>query len=930
MKQWITLFREEGWGRFLLTGAAVALAVWLAAMAGLFLPLDGLLYDLVVNTSIDAGLSVPPARVMLVEIPPSSPGLDEQSRLRLLQTFSKYNPRLILFNFFQGDISLPELKRIRDAASVPVVFGVLAANENGAGVISGRDWQTRIQPFQDAGIDVGAVGLPASGFGIYRHQHASFALGDGGDRVRALEVAATRLYSSLREKGKQSKQSPSSPSLPVQDYFVRFRGEPGSLPRVSLDRVLQDDLVAQLVAGRCILVGRGRDSGTPGLYTPTTSRDESPMSLLEFQGHALNTLINDLDGRTRVVSLGVGLKLSIFLLITLTSLPLYHRLFMRMASWLTLLLLVGYLGLAYGAFLFLAVWLPVGEMLILQAILFISSIQSKNVTADRGFQDLLMDMNGKLRERYYPTSIYRVKEHWAQVIAMVTQTLSLNRLIFLERVPGDHRVREVESFNCSFSDIDERRRDFHRFPYSEAIKSNGPLLVSEKRPYLRVDNREEEQYLVPLGFGGDILGFWAFGVRGNTARSIPDFLTLIRDYAFIIGELLYNRQEIQSRESRGGKLLHYLAIEREQEAYRALKQTIAFLKRRFDNLANLFNGLTSHTIVYDLFGRVLEANQGMLALLKDMSLAPYDLTSTDLVSRMTGMSRDETQQMLRRVINNRKTISFMVELREKHYTLHLRPLEFNASTEDLLDPSPFGISGIVCELVETTSMVEIHEMKEQLATQLSGSVAVQLDELLALVDTLEPIEEDVKVLSACKAKIHNMTATIERCQAFISKTTDLRNYEQAIPVNPMRSIRLALEHLKEAAREQQVTFDTALDDFPGYVHAMTGFLRHVFEHILIILIKDTAQKGTVYVRMEQEDDWVRTTIHNQPGGMGIPGEKLQDQLFGPDEAIATKMSPDMRNMRESVEWIRSWGGVLEVESELGQGTRFVLDLARFT
>jgi len=80
----------------------------------------------------------------------------------------------------------------------------------------------------------------------------------------------------------------------------------------------------------------------------------------------------------------------------------------------------------------------------------------------------------RLQDYMLPPDFYKLDEHWGQVITFVDQTLNLNRVIFLEKVEGDHRVREVQALRCSLDDIDERRRDFERVPYSDAIAEGGP------------------------------------------------------------------------------------------------------------------------------------------------------------------------------------------------------------------------------------------------------------------------------------------------------------------------------------------------------------------------------------------------------------------------------------------------------------------------
>lgn len=103
---------------------------------------------------------------------------------------------------------------------------------------------------------------------------------------------------------------------------------------------------------------------------------------------------------------------------------------------------------------------------------------------------------------------------------MVRQSLDLGWLIFLERPPGQHHVREIAALNCQFADIDERRRDYRRAPYSDAIAEN--RLIRLRRLFLKLDPGMD-QYMTPLTFGGEVLGFWAMGIAPEKSRLLPDF-----------------------------------------------------------------------------------------------------------------------------------------------------------------------------------------------------------------------------------------------------------------------------------------------------------------------------------------------------------------------------------------------------------------------
>lgn len=245
---------------------------------------------------------------------------------------------------------------------------------------------------------------------------------------------------------------------------------------------------------------------------------------------------------------------------------------------------------AWLALVFLRLWLPLTELILLQAVLCVFQVRYKSVREDRTLRRLVLETSARLQRRIMPASVTSPDQHWAQVLEMIRQTLSLNRLIFLERTERTApRVKEVKALNCSLSDIDEQRRDCRRPPYTAAIKEGGPVLVEA---FLKPALQGERQYVAPLVYAGEVLGFWAFGILEKEVAQLERYPELIRDFGAQLSELLYarlSREREQKRE--GGLLLQILRMERATRVHRTLERLVTFLDRRLGGLERVFDGL---------------------------------------------------------------------------------------------------------------------------------------------------------------------------------------------------------------------------------------------------------------------------------------------------------------------------------------------------
>lgn len=876
--------------------AAPAL-VWLLSLAGLLDAFSGGAYDGLMR--LNARLRREAARVVLVELDPQQ-ALGEPVYRRMLDLLDSLGARKVAFTFLPADVS-PAF--YAEAVRRGVVFGRPVVPDP-------DDPDLRRLADPPAGVELpdgsfGLVAAPPGSGGVHRRAHAHLSVGPR--RYPALEIAAAEGSGAAR------------PPAAVDAYLVYFSGGPGSLPAASLERLLSGALVSELVQGRTALVGPVLAPAHPGLHTPTTS-DAQTMSLLEVQGHALDTLLSGRIPR----KLGALAALLVLMVLTLPTLLLYQRLEVRLASWLTLGLLALHALLAALLFSSLRVFLPVVELMLAQGLLFLLALRGKALLTSLAIDSLLQHLSARLRERLWPTSFYVSPEHWSQVINMVNQTLDLNRVIFLERVEADHRVREIKALNCSLEDIDEKRRDYERTPYSTAIEAQRPIRV---KGYLKRLETDEEQYLAPLAFAGEILGFWAFGVEPDKAAAIPLFDSVVRDFGDQISELLYHRQRVLKEQSAGSLLLRLMRLQRELELYRALSRTMALVERRLGRVESLLDDLSTAAIMYDLFGRVLEANTRMLDLLRVEGLAPYTMTALDLVAALTGHGPAQCRRFLRQVIIEKAPVSLPVALAGgRSFALSLRALQARDRQGDPDEAAPFQLTGILCELVDTTSLSRLYDVKthlmQRLGVQLRSDLAALELSASRLATRELPEQEGREAASSVHERVVAALATIDECRQYLDRDSDSAGAER-FPVDPCTPLERALEGLQPSARARGLTIERVQPKVLSPVFASPTRLQDVFGSVLGHLAEDALGGTPMRIQVQEDTSWVTFSFGNR--GFGMPNERFQAWLFSDEDGG----SDAARKLRTAIRWVRDWGGAVEAESEVGSGTRIRLRFQRF-
>ncbi len=885
----------------LLTAVLVTL---LYAFTGLFRYADGLAYDALMR--LNAGRHQV-SNLLLVEAGFAHREDGDQTWFEVARALEDLGAARLVFTFVPGRVSADFYAYARKKGNI--IFGRrMIASPSDPEAMELEPW-----PAQAGGeLPYGVVVMPVAEYGVYRWQRTHVRV--AGARHPTLEAAAAAMSSQFKQA-----------NMP-ESFLINYEMGGGQFPRMSLERVLDGGAIRELVAGRTVLIGLSGTSEIPGVQTPV-SPPGFLTPLLEVRGAAIYTL---LSGRM-IHQMGPALLFVCLLVLTFISLVLYHWLDIRRATLASLVVFALYLAAVWYAFVALLLWIPVVALVAAQLLYFILFFREKALAHEQTMREMLEDLASELKKRVVPASFYETREHWAQVANMIYQTLDLERLILLERVEGDHRVREVHALNCSLEDIGERRRDYEREPYKTAIAENGPVQLT--RPYLRNRREREEEFLVPLVFGGEVLGFWAFTIMPEHKALIHDFPKVIRDFAHQISELLYHRQRWQAehRQEEEPGLQGYLGVEGHDRILREVHKDLAMLEFRLASLENVLNGMSVASIVYDLFGDVLQVNRRMEDLAKQLDIEPYELTALDFIHELTDIGTERCRQMFREVVLEHGRFSLPVhsEKTERVFMLSLQPL-YHRESEQAVESGeahPFALQGILCELIDVTEMRSHYGVKDRLIERFLFRMRNDLQGVLAGSALLTHGEIGEEQRSSTERlmerKIDHVVAMFERTHEYISKDLESGSSE-VYPVDPREAVMQAAHGLETLARRHKVELRLNLPRFAGLVLAEhSGMLDWAVRTAMSILLEDAVENSALIVDMEEKDGWLTIRCRNQ--GFGLPDARLKDYLFG-DMPVESRL---YRSMREAILRIREWGGEVHAHSQVGEGMQIELKLKVF-
>ncbi len=717
-------------------------------------------------------------------------------------------------------------------------------------------------------------------------------------------------------------------TAPVEDSFlIDFRPGMNYFPLINAERVLAGDLTDDLINNRVVLIGRGIDPTNPSLLTPLP--EEANVSRLMYAGYTVETLLRGKPLQTTNWWLNL-----LFLLVLLSVSALMHfhlgvRRSMEIAvGGIISLLLVGWFSL-----FFLDLVLPVAELMAFHLILwYLLSLREQKLESAT-VRKLLRLNSHRMHDRLLPQDFNLSQDPWGQIIIMTTQVLNLERAILLERQATGKHLHEVKAYGCSINDIDERRRDFERTPYSTAREEGGPILLS--KTFLKNPVSDSRQFVVALEFNGQLLGFLCGEVTQESLETNPLFIPMLKDFSNQIGELLHQHQIWKARQrSEASQWQRLLRLDSVESEYRALSEASQLFERRLSLLENVFNSLHTSTILYDLFGQVTHVNRKMEELVKRSGLSVFTMTAADTIATLTGMHLTTAKEHLQHLLMiDEENLTFAVNMPELEgaFSLNVRLLKSEETDVSSRAVKPFRVYGFLLELVDVTHLVRLERFKDDLSNKISAELRNHLEAAL-LANQLSRQDdvitsEKIEFSELVERKLHQMSNTLSRSQSIINTVHDINRLAK-FPVNVTAISEALAKRWQVRLATRDITFNLSPPAFNAFVQVDVTQIENTLDAFVAMLADDSSSGGVIHLSLEEkkEGDIFWTTFILSNSGYGMPEERLKAAIAGSSKVI----TPALHRLRQARDQIISWSGELNTSTAIGEGIRFEIRLPGFS
>jgi CHASE2 domain-containing sensor protein/signal transduction histidine kinase len=884
----------------LIVGVSVALGVWILHQAGWLAGWDGTFYDRVVSSTIR--LREPKPRVLLVRISREDTWSENDAN-KTLDVLESLGAKTVVLDSVPPGASREFVQRLATLRNV--VFGrQLRPAPDNPDILRLESWPAQVGEFQ---VPWGVVFLPPGIRGAHRWQQSCVQVG-------------TNTLPTVESRAAGLAEPSSTRSASLDPFLVNFLGGPGKIPNISLSRVLAGELVAEMVKGKVVLVGASEEF--PGLATPVSSGAE-PMSFLEFQGNAVQTL---LDARP-IRSLPWVLMLLLLAGLGIVSSLLYQRVDSLAGVRLLIGMLLVCALIATAGLVLFNLWVPLGALVLAQGGQFALTLVFKTRMTNAALNEMRLHALRQLKERLGPPDFLTSVEYWELLASMINQTLKTQRMVFLERMPGTQQLREAKAIDCTFDDVQQKERslDAPMFGAALTLARGSPARLEG---FFKPGPAQEDVYLCPLAIGGELLAIWVVGFDSSNAAAVPQLDTVLARLSQQMARLLHQRKYVDARLSFAARLKRWFSAEKGDQTSQELTRTGDALEQHYDTVEAVFNQGDTATLVYDPFGRVLKASEKALGLLQSENFAPTKGTAVELLLLLTRKDELQVRQLLRNVLLERSPTSLSVKLpsqRERQFLLRLHPL-FSTKQPPSESDAGFASQGLVCELIDTTSLSTLATLKALVAERLGVELrdhlaAIEMSAALLESDGLPPAERQA-VLEVIHSKTEMCVGVITECQKYLGRDMEAKS-TQCFPLDALEVLDGVCAQFTPKAAERHITLNRAQPRLMAQVLASTEELERLFTTVLELLLGDAAEDTPLTIRVTHASSLAIFQFSNC--GFGIPNERLREILTSPE----IPASKQFQVLREAAVRVRHWGGHLELWSEVGKGYSVTLELRQF-
>lgn len=269
-----------------------------------------------------------------------------------------------------------------------------------------------------------------------------------------------------------------------------------------------------------------------------------------------------------------------------------------------------------------------------------------------------------------------------------------------------------------------------------------------------------------------------------------------------------------------------------------------------------------------------------------------------------------------------------------HDTLRNRSLPRHTEARDaqerslLVQCSPFtdlAQAGWLLTLVDLTEMRRAQLQRDQALNFISHDIRAPNASILTLLEMQRAYPGHIDCAELVQRIERYAHKSLSMAESFVQLASAESQEYRREPVDLVALLAEAVDDLWALAKEHEVALVVTHAPEAANTLGDRGLLSRAVTNILHNAVKFSPTGGTVRCAILDQGEYWAVSVRDE--GPGIAAEK-QDQLFGPFKRLHERSHPGIAGVGLGLALVRTvverHGGVLQVNSEVGQGAEFVL------
>lgn len=351
----------------------------------------------------------------------------------------------------------------------------------------------------------------------------------------------------------------------------------------------------------------------------------------------------------------------------------------------------------------------------------------------------------------------------------------------------------------------------------------------------------------------------------------------------------------------------------------SLEEQMTTIFENEKKLMTVLNNMSSGVILLDNNGKIMLANPAIEQLL-GVSLKEIVGKQHNEVGK-----QDSISELIYKVVATGETVhaEIGVYYPTKKY--------FNSSVVPILDVKG-AISEILVVLHDITKIKKLENMRTEFVASVSHELRTPITSVKGFAETL--LDGSIKDRETEQQFIQIIYNESDRLHRLIVDLLDLSKIELNKEILKIERIDIkelllsTIEVLKPSINKQKITILTELDLV--YAEVDEDRIKQVIINLITNAITYTAENGKIYLRLKELDE-NRIKIEVEDTGIGIPKQSLSrvfERFYRVDKDRSRESGGTGLGLAIAKHIIESHEGNIQVESEVGIGTRFTIILPK--